>query len=642
MTPPSSRLNRLKESLIPREFRPLPSRRPLTQGEHGYIPGRTTPQSWGQWAGQKIRRNNALVSTVDEVNLFPGWATKRPLDPPTDGHEDAFNVSLHISGFATSRRTPELITRSQRAFLKLAKGFASLPKLRPTASDSSIEYTSELPRPDEIVDDYEVQNLDKQFQNSESSENINEMDEFPFSESVQCSPQMASADRNIPADLQRLHANLESRLKPFWASALSSRMVEVSVFVHSLNPQTHPQSPDPQLLLRKKLPTGPDGFFSDTFMIDWKDICAHIPFDKTRVEHELLVDAQVVGVEYVSALHPKPTSSIRIPITHSAVRVISDIDDTVKMSRVPDGARAIFHNVFVKDLEETIIPEMGDWYDTMWKRGVRFHYVSNSPFELLPVINQFIKISNLPPGSIRLRSYAGRSLFNGLLSAPSTRKRANVIEVLDHFPDSNFVLVGDSGEQDLELYASLAVDRPRQIVGVFIRDVCAVGLENPTGARLPLTNPAMTTPSRRFSISQSPSDRWFPKRAESDTEIQVLGPHRHTVRIPRPTPAKTVPPTSYSLETTSEPASLGSLRGSVDSSSSMASLRSSPSSSMLSGRPMRPITEGEKKRWDLQNRVNKARLVMPEHIVLRVFENPRECEEAEHIIRQHIGASKPL
>jgi hypothetical protein len=57
---------------------------------------------------------------------------------------------------------------------------------------------------------------------------------------------------------------------------------------------------------------------------------------------------------------------------------------------------------------------------------------------------------------------------------------------------------------------------------------------------------------------------------------------------------------------------------------------------------MRPITEGEKKRWDLQNRVNKARSVMPEHIVLRVFENPRECEEAEQIIRQHIGASKPL
>jgi hypothetical protein len=88
MTPSSSRLNSLKDYLSPREFRlSLPSRRPLTPGEHGYLPDRTTPQSWGQWAGQKIRRNNELVSTIDEVNLFPGWATKRLPIPAADGHE---------------------------------------------------------------------------------------------------------------------------------------------------------------------------------------------------------------------------------------------------------------------------------------------------------------------------------------------------------------------------------------------------------------------------------------------------------------------------------------------------------------------------------------------------------------------------
>jgi len=56
-------------------------------------------------------------------------------------------------------------------------------------------------------------------------------------------------------------------------------------------------------------------------------------------------------------------------------------------------------------------------------------------------------------GSIKLRSYAGRSLFNGLLTAPAARKRAGVVDVLDSFPDSQFFLIGDTGEQDLELYA---------------------------------------------------------------------------------------------------------------------------------------------------------------------------------------------
>ena len=47
----------------------------------------------------------------------------------------------------------------------------------------------------------------------------------------------------------------------------------------------------------------------------------------------------------------------------------------------------------------------------------------------------------------------GRSLFNGILSAPATRKRAGVVDILSAFPDSCFFLIGDSGEQDLELYA---------------------------------------------------------------------------------------------------------------------------------------------------------------------------------------------
>ena len=70
-------------------------------------------------------------------------------------------------------------------------------------------------------------------------------------------------------------------------------------------------------------------------------------------------------------------------------------------------------------------------------------------------------------GSVKLKSYTGRSLFNGLLSAPAVRKRAGLTEVLDAFPESKFILVGDSGEQDLELYSAVAAERPGQVLAVF-------------------------------------------------------------------------------------------------------------------------------------------------------------------------------
>ena len=115
-------------------------------------------------------------------------------------------------------------------------------------------------------------------------------------------------------------------------------------------------------------------------------------------------------------------------------------------------------------------------------------------------------ISELPEGSVKLRSYSGRSLFNGLLSSPSTRKRNNVVDVLNNFRESHFILVGDSGEQDLELYVSLARESqypyflipnlatllltirigPSQILGIFVRDVSTLPgepLTDPTGLK---------------------------------------------------------------------------------------------------------------------------------------------------------------
>ena len=42
----------------------------------------------------------------------------------------------------------------------------------------------------------------------------------------------------------------------------------------------------------------------------------------------------------------------------------------------------------------------------------------------------------------------------------------------------------------------------------------------------------------------------------------------------------------------------------------------------------------EKKQIELQNRVYKARLIIPMHIPFRVFEDPRECVEAEEIVKR--------
>ncbi|KAG6876250.1 hypothetical protein C0992_000354 [Termitomyces sp. T32_za158] len=417
------------------------------------------------------------------------------------------------------------------------------PLIRLSPSTEALLRQKELPpRPNEITEDYVLDTLERQLErvrtespelcnssmSSDSSSNFdspmpNNTSKFMSRDVPEITVLNRVVGSSLPAEtLRKLHDNLEQRLQPFWSSVVASRTVRIHLFgsphhytspieaedeKEAINEETNGYGP----VGAQDVITAADGSFQARFVIKWEDLCQnpgalHIAFGNRLEEHDLLVAAQIQPVictpvpssnldncsrngstatAAIKSAQEAPVSQIktlRIPITHSPIRVISDIDDTVKLSNILQGARAVFQNVFVKDLKENIIPGMGEWYTSLWDKGVRFHYVSNGPFELLPIVNEFFQISQLPPGSIRLKSYAGRSIFHGLLTAPATRKRAGVVDVLDSFPESRFILIGDTGEQDMELYAELARERPCQILAVFLRDVeTGDPIHDPTG-----------------------------------------------------------------------------------------------------------------------------------------------------------------
>lgn len=194
---------------------------------------------------------------------------------------------------------------------------------------------------------------------------------------------IGAAAANVSDDLRKMHDNLERRLRPFWSSALSGREVHLSLFAPSAAPSTPSStyhSKDQAPLARVTVTTASDGSFQAMFHVTWESLCTHpsalhIAFGNPMHEYPLLVAIQ---------LGPRPTASVHaqcrevrqtVPLTYSPVRVVSDIDDTVKMSGIVSGARAVFRNVFVKEMRDLVIRGMGDWYNEMWRRGVRFHYV---------------------------------------------------------------------------------------------------------------------------------------------------------------------------------------------------------------------------------------------------------------------------
>lgn len=157
------------------------------------------------------------------------------------------------------------------------------------------------------------------------------------------------------------------------------------------------------------------------------------------------------------------------PNSPPVVRVISDIDDTIKISQVRDKPTLLL-NTFCRPFRP--VPGMADLYRAWEETGVRFHYVSGSPWQLYPPLAEFIRDHNFPAGSFHMKHFrpTDRSAMN-LFGSQIEYKRGEIKSLFEKFPRDHFVLIGDSGEQDATIYAELARENPRQVSHILIRNV---------------------------------------------------------------------------------------------------------------------------------------------------------------------------
>ncbi|CAK7234338.1 hypothetical protein SEUCBS140593_008908 [Sporothrix eucalyptigena] len=151
------------------------------------------------------------------------------------------------------------------------------------------------------------------------------------------------------------------------------------------------------------------------------------------------------------------------------ISLISDIDDTIKSSNISLGAREIFRNTFVRELGDMAVEGAREWYNSLHELGVQFHYCSNSPWQLFPMLTTFFKEAGLPKGPLHLKQYNG--MLQGIFEPVAERKRGTLEKILRDFPRRRFLLVGDSGEADLEVYTDLVLAHPGRVLAIFIRDV---------------------------------------------------------------------------------------------------------------------------------------------------------------------------
>ena len=161
--------------------------------------------------------------------------------------------------------------------------------------------------------------------------------------------------------------------------------------------------------------------------------------------------------------------------------IVSDIDDTVKVSHVTDKPK-LMSKTFLEPFEA--VPGMAETYGKWMSEGTgsHLHFVSSSPWQLMPELKRMLEVAGFPGATFELKSIRFKDpSVTDLFADPMETKTKPIIQLLDRFPGREFVLVGDSGEKDPEVYGELARTYPDQITYIAIRNVTD---EAPDSARM--------------------------------------------------------------------------------------------------------------------------------------------------------------
>ncbi len=184
-----------------------------------------------------------------------------------------------------------------------------------------------------------------------------------------------------------------------------------------------------------------------------------------------------LSLDVVSKGH-SGTGRVRL-IAPEGISVISDIDDTIKVTEIPAGPTVVMQNTFLRDYRTA--PGMREKYSE-WSDAA-FHYISAGPWQMYGPLSEFLIDSNggFPEGSFHMMSVrtnllstsSWRDLTDLITNSEQTfdHKVAQISVIMERFPQRQFILVGDSGEKDPEVYRAILAMFPEQVQEIWIRDI---------------------------------------------------------------------------------------------------------------------------------------------------------------------------
>lgn len=216
----------------------------------------------------------------------------------------------------------------------------------------------------------------------------------------------------------------------------------------------------------KSATTDSEGYFEFRMELP-RPIKSQKPWQKVRLE---LADKVIKNQKPVVVYN-----NVFVPSENVEFGVISDIDDTI----VPTGATKLWEmlkTTFLSNAQTRIpFPGVAAFYQALSKGLVGyennpFFYVSSSPWNLYDFLQELMSIHKLPQGPLMLRDI-GLSQEHFFAGSHTEHKLVQIERIFEIIRELPFILIGDSGQHDAEIYLQVIRNFPGRVKMVYIRDV---------------------------------------------------------------------------------------------------------------------------------------------------------------------------
>ncbi|MDT0209346.1 phosphatase domain-containing protein [Curtobacterium sp. BRD11] len=151
--------------------------------------------------------------------------------------------------------------------------------------------------------------------------------------------------------------------------------------------------------------------------------------------------------------------------------VVCDIDDTVWVTGMSNPLAAARRTFFGRSATRKAVPGMAELVqDVVRGRGQpTVVYVSNGPWNFAGIASRFLQRNGFPAGTLLMTDW-GITPTHWFRDGKE-HKRSSLLRLREDLPDVSWVLIGDDGEHDPELYSAFARDHREAVAAIAIREV---------------------------------------------------------------------------------------------------------------------------------------------------------------------------